>query len=105
MDFSEFLIAYVNTTSGVELKEKLNYVFKVYDQDDNKVIDRDEVARVLQGMFKLIGIQSDDVNFEKCIENIMDSLDVNHDSKISKDEFINGLLNDSYLYAMLSPFY
>ena len=104
MDFGEFLIAYVNTTSGVELKDKLNYVFTMYDQDNNKVIDRNEIALVLKGMFMLIGVQQENVNFERCLENIMDSLDVNRDSKISKEEFINGLLNDSYLYAMLSPF-
>ena len=87
------------------MKDKLNYVFKVYDHDNNKVIDRNEIASVLKGMFRLMGVRKENVDFEKCLENIMDSLDVNHDTKISKEEFINGLLNDSYLYAMLSPFY
>jgi Ca2+-binding EF-hand superfamily protein len=102
VDFGEFIVAYVNTTNGVELKDKLNYVFKVYDRDNNKVLDRTEIATVLKGMLRLMNVQNAD--FNAIMENIMESLDINHDTKISKEEFINGLINDSYLYAMLSPF-
>jgi hypothetical protein len=34
----------------------------------------------------------------------MSSLDENHDTKISRAEFIEGMLSDPYLYALISPF-
>jgi Ca2+-binding EF-hand superfamily protein len=103
VDFGEFLIAYVATT-GTDLREKLKYAFAVYDQDNNKVLEENEIRLVLKAMFKLLNVDESTVNFEKCLENIMNSLDENKDSKISKGEFIDGIINDPYLYALLSPF-
>jgi Ca2+-binding EF-hand superfamily protein len=98
-----FLIAYV-ATNGTEVREKLEYVFQIYDRDNNKVIDQSEIKLVLKSMFKLLNVNQNNVDFERCLKNIMSSLDVNKDSKISKAEFIDGILNDSILYALLSPF-
>jgi hypothetical protein len=57
-------------------------VFKVYDQDNNKVIDRTEISIVLKGILKLMDVK--DVDFDAIMENVMDSLDSNHDTKISR---------------------
>lgn len=59
---------------------------------------------VLKSMFKLLNVNEGSTNFERCVENVMSSLDQNKDSKISKGEFIDGVLNDPYLFALLSPF-
>lgn len=48
-------IAYGLTTHG-NVKEKLEYVFNLYDLDNNGYIVKDEVKPVLQGMFSLFGI-------------------------------------------------
>ncbi len=48
-------IAYSFTTHG-NVKEKLEYVFNLYDLDNNGYIEKDEVKPVLQGMFRLLGI-------------------------------------------------
>ena len=103
VDFGEFLIAYVATNSD-EPREKLTYIFDVYDNDHNKFLDENEIRLVVRAMFKLLKVDEAHCNFERCIENIMNSLDVNHDRKITKQEFIEGVLSDSYLYALLSPF-
>lgn len=103
VDFSEFLIAYA-TTNGTDVREKLEYVFQIYDRDNNKVLDEAEIKFVLKSMFKLLNVSQNSVDFDRCLRNIMISLDANKDSKISKAEFIEGILNDAYLYALLSPF-
>lgn len=55
-------------------------------------------------MFRLLGVKLENVNVENCIKNIMSSLDVNKDTKITKKEFIDGILADSFLYSLISPF-
>lgn len=103
VDFGEFLIAYVATTNG-DPREKLKFAFDVYDQDNNKVLDEREIRIVLRSMFKLLNMNESSVNMDKCLENIMSTLDENKDSKISKGEFIDGVLADPLLYHLLSPF-
>lgn len=103
VDFGEFLISYVATNSS-DPHEKLNYAFNVYDKDNNKSIDENEIRLVLKSMLKLLSVDVEKINFEDCMKNIMSSLDKNHDTKISKAEFIEGILSDSYLFALLSPF-
>ena len=105
IDFREFLIAYVQTTDGADLREKLDYVFQIYDVDDNKVIDESEIRLVLKAMFRLLNIDENNVNFDKCVANILEILDQNKDSKISKGEFIEGIISDSFCMTMLSPFH
>lgn len=68
------------------------------------MIDENEMRTVLRAMFTLLGVDESSTNFDKCIKNIMASLDENRDNKISKGEFIDGILSDSYLNALLSPF-
>ena len=76
----------------------------MYDKDNNRVIDEHEMRTVMKAMFKLLSVDEEKTNFDKCVKNIMASLDENKDSKISRGEFIEGILADSYLYALLSPF-
>jgi Ca2+-binding EF-hand superfamily protein len=63
VDFGEFLIAYVATNTG-DPREKLKYVFDIYDQDKNRVIDEHEMRTVLKSMFKLLNVNEENGNFE-----------------------------------------
>ena len=103
VDFGEFLISYVATTQG-DPREKLKYAFNVYDQDNDKVLDEGEILLVLKAMFLLLNIHSSSVDMDNCLQNVMNSLDVNKDRKISVGEFIDGILADSVLQALMSPF-
>ena len=103
VDFGEFLISYV-VTNGNDVREKLKYAFYVYDEDNNKVLDESEIRDVLKAMFILLNVNSHNVDLDSCMENIMKSLDVNRDRKISMGEFTDGILNDSVLQALMSPF-
>ena len=103
----KFLVAYVITSNekgDQDQRIRLNYVFELYDLDNNKILDESEIRQVIKIMFNLLGVQEQNVDFERCIGNIMYSLDVNHDTKITKKEFIDGILSDSFLYSLLCPF-
>ncbi len=93
-----------NDVDEEEHRKKLNYVFELYDLDNNKILDENEIRQVIKIMFKLLGVKKENVNFEKCMENVMNSLDNNHDTKITKKEFIDGILSDDFLYSLLCPF-
>jgi Ca2+-binding EF-hand superfamily protein len=103
VDFNEFLIALVATTNG-EAREKLKYAFAVYDLDNDKVLNEDEIRQVLKAMFSLLNMKNSNVDMNQCLQNVMNSLDVNKDKKISIGEFIDGILEDSVLQALMSPF-
>ena len=75
------------------------------DLDNNKVLDEYEIRSGLKQMFKLLGVTETSVNLERCLENIMNTLDSNKDSKISRREFIDGVISDNFLYTLFSPFY
>ena len=90
-----------NEHGDQDQRKRLNYVFELYDLDNNKVLDEHEIRQVIKIMFKLLGVDQHNIDFDRCIENIMNSLDVNHDTKVTKKEFIDGILNDSFLYSLL----
>jgi hypothetical protein len=49
-------------------------------------------------------MKNSNVDMNQCLQNVMNSLDVNKDKKISIGEFIDGILEDSVLQALMSPF-
>jgi hypothetical protein len=58
-------------------------------------------------MFELLGMSGDashKYSYNQCADTIMKNLDVNEDQCISKEEFIQGLLRDSFLQSLMNPF-
>jgi neuronal calcium sensor 1 len=103
VDFGEFLLAYVATT-GSNPREKLNFVFDMYDKNNDKLLTGQELRQGIKTMIKLLGMTEKSCDIDKCIDNIMVSLDQNNDNKISKKEFIEGCINDEFVLNLLSPF-
>jgi hypothetical protein len=68
------------------------------------MLDEYELRTGLRRMFKLLGVNDNSVNINQCLENVMIALDSNKDSKISRTEFIEGVLSDNFLYTLFSPF-
>lgn len=86
---------------------KLRYAFNVYDLDHNSMIDRAEVLFILRAMFQLLGMNENNTqkySYEQCADTIMKTLDINEDQRISKEEFIQGLLKDQFLQSLMNPF-
>jgi Ca2+-binding EF-hand superfamily protein len=82
----KFLIAYIITSDQREessQRNKLNYVFELYDLDHNKLLDESEIRYAIRLMFKILGVKEENVNFERCIQDIMCSLDSNNDKQVN----------------------
>ncbi|CAF0713651.1 unnamed protein product [Brachionus calyciflorus] len=100
--FNEFLIAYSLTSRG-DPKKKLEYAFSIYDIDNNGSLSSTEVRSVLVGMLDLLGADKK-TDSQALASECIQQLDANRDGKIGKDEFINGLLSNYSLRALMSPF-
>lgn len=71
------------------------------------MIDRAEILFVLRAMFELLGMNernSKPYSYDECADTIMANLDVNADQRISKEEFIQGLIKDPFLQSLMNPF-
>lgn len=58
-------------------------------------------------MFELLGMSDDKsgkYSYTQCVDTIMKTLDVNADEHISKEEFIQGLIQDPFLQSLMNPF-
>ena len=94
---------YAITSLGT-MRQKLEYVFAVYDKDKNNSIDRKEMIRVISAMYDLLGKSKAQYSPERCVEDIFSLIDVNHDRALNKEEFIDGVMNNPYLSDLVSPF-
>ncbi|CAF0713655.1 unnamed protein product [Brachionus calyciflorus] len=103
INFNEFMIAYALTSRG-DPKKKLEYAFTLYDADNNGTLDMAEVRSVLVGMLDLLGADKKNTNVAQLTEECCRELDTSRDGKITKDEFVNGLLRNYSLRALMSPF-
>jgi Ca2+-binding EF-hand superfamily protein len=103
ISFSEFLIGYSLTSKG-DLKRKLEYAFELYDSDGNGYLDQKEIKEVITGMLDLLGAEKRSNNASQLAEECLKQLDASNDGKVSKDEFINGLLKNYSLRSLMSPF-
>jgi len=86
------------------LRQKLDYVFAIYDRDKNNSIDRNEMEGVITAMYDLLGKSKDDYPPARCVDDVFSLIDVNHDHSLTKDEFIEGVLKNPYISDIISPF-
>ena len=100
VDFGEFLIAFWVRAKG-NVREKLAWLFDVYDCDKSNYITYWELTKMLRLVLNMKGIKEDPYNKARYI---MDKLDRSGDGKISKAEFIAGCTADSSMRSLFSPF-
>jgi len=96
------LIGYAITSKG-DLKSKLVYAFELYDADNNGFLTPNEVQEVLSGMLDLLGADKK-TDVKALTAEVMKQLDSSHDGKVSKDEFVNGLMANYSIRALMNPF-
>ncbi|CAF1365003.1 unnamed protein product [Adineta steineri] len=104
IDFVEFLIA-ISVTSHGDIREKLNMAFNMYDIDKNGSVDSKEMEQIVTAIYDLLGEENrkGENSPAKRVEKIMKKLDLNGDRSLTKDEFINGCLQDDFLKNLLAP--
>ncbi len=86
------------------MRQKLDYVFAIYDRDKNNSINRKNMIKVISAMYDLSGKSKTDYPPERFVEDVFSLIDVNNDRTLTKDEFIDGVLKNPYLSDIISPF-
>ncbi|CAF3478476.1 unnamed protein product [Rotaria sordida] len=101
VDFSEFLIAYIATSTGTT-REKFEYAFEVFDINADDKIKQKEAEKILHIICQIVGLPEEDA--KTYAKTVMISFDINYDKALTKEEFVNGCLHDSALGKIADPF-
>jgi Ca2+-binding EF-hand superfamily protein len=100
VSFGEWIVVLSTITRGT-VKEKLDWLFHLFDLDNDGQITRDELLFILRFLAK-VHPDSDGRRPSDFVDLIFDKWDVDKDGSLSKAEFIAGFthfkhLNDSVI--------
>ncbi|XP_067221353.1 guanylyl cyclase-activating protein 3 isoform X1 [Chanodichthys erythropterus] len=99
IDFVEYIAAVSLLLKG-EINQKLKWYFKLFDQDGNGKIDRDEmetIFKAIQDITRSYDIPPDDI-----VTLIYEKIDVNNEGELTLEEFITGAKEHPDIMEMLS---
>jgi guanylate cyclase activator 1 len=90
--------------SDGEVNKRLEWMFEVYDINNDGAIDRKEIETIIKAILKMNKKQlvGDQTNATK-IDEIFDKLDDNENEKVSKEEFVSNCSNNVFLRDILVP--
>ncbi|CAF0956195.1 unnamed protein product [Adineta steineri] len=117
--FDIFRIFYLNEYQNYLAKgnpeKKLKWAFKMYDIDSNGSVDRQEMLRIIESIYDLLGagvvknasngaVAGRDPNDtpESRTAQIFAIMDEDNNGVITEEEFIRGCMADRVLYQMLT---
>jgi Ca2+-binding EF-hand superfamily protein len=103
LTFKDFVIGYGLTTEG-NPADKLDYAFDIYDADSDGYLTSAELKNGLTAMLDLMGADKAKYNINELASECIQLLDTSKDGKVSKEEFITGLLKNYRLRVLMSPF-
>ncbi|XP_063966695.1 neuronal calcium sensor 1-like isoform X1 [Lytechinus pictus] len=105
IEFEEFIQA-LSVTSRGNIDEKLNWAFRLYDLDGDGKITRREMLCIVEAIYQMVGnmvqLPEDENTPEKRVDKMFALMDKNHDSQISKEEFLDGSRKDPSIVQALS---
>jgi len=97
VDFGEFLIAFWIKAKG-SVRNKLVWLFDVYDIDKSGFISMTELTHMLRLVFSLKSMNDDPV---ERAQYVMGLVDCNSDGQLSRLEFVEGCMMDDELRELL----
>ncbi|KAJ3115037.1 Neuronal calcium sensor 1 [Phlyctochytrium bullatum] len=105
IDFKEFICA-LSVTSRGRTDEKLVWAFQLYDIDNDGLISRDEMQRIVEAIYKMVGsmvkLPPDEDTPEKRVAKIFSMMDLDLDDALSMEEFKEGSKKDPTILHALS---
>ena len=102
IEFIDLMFA-ISLTSTGDIDKKINVAFKIYDIDKNGLIDKKELNKIIEAIYELSDSEVTKELSDEDIELIMNELDKNNDTFISKEEFIDGCVNNKKVSDLLFP--
>ena len=90
-----------NCTNMSSPKDKLEWIFRVFDEDGGGSIDIDEVIRLVIGLFNMGGEGEDKEVLLACVLDIIEVIDVDGDGEITRDEFVTNAMKSGFIQKLL----
>ena len=84
-----------------EIEDKLEWIFKIFDQDGAGYIDVLELQDVIEGVYRMVGKPVDKDEVMDCIAEIRYAIDDDRDWKITKEEFVTNGLKSKFILQLL----
>ncbi|KAJ1907000.1 Calcium-binding protein NCS-1 [Tieghemiomyces parasiticus] len=105
IDFKEFICALSVSCRGT-LEEKIMWTFRLYDTDQDGYITYEEMLRIVEAIYKMVGtmvtLPEDEDTPEKRVKKLFNLMDKDHDGKVSLDEFKEGSAQDPSIVEALN---
>jgi Ca2+-binding EF-hand superfamily protein len=105
IDFKEFICA-LSITSRGQNEDKLDWAFALYDIDGDGLISKDEMLQIVTSIFKMVGsmvkLPEDEDTPEKRVDKIWASMAKEGETKVDKQRFKQGALDDESIISALS---
>ena len=101
INFQEFISALGITTNG-STKERVGWVFSMYDLDDNGYLDRLELTRILRAVNKMAGSVVDEETLKKKVHKMYKNYDKDNNAQLSVHEFLNAVKMEPQLRELFA---
>ncbi|XP_034557374.1 guanylyl cyclase-activating protein 3 [Notolabrus celidotus] len=99
IDFVEY-IAGISLLLKGEINQKLKWYFKLFDQDGNGKIDKEEMETIFKAIQDIT--RSYDVPPEEIVNIVYEKIDVNGEGELTLEEFISGARDHPDIMDMLA---
>lgn len=100
IDFREFIIG-LSMSMRSSFEDKMKYIFKLYDLNDNNLISKDEMLVIVKAIYKMCG-STDDSAAERQVNCIYEKMDVDCDGQITMEEFVATAKSDATVRNVLT---
>ncbi|XP_067132994.1 A-type potassium channel modulatory protein KCNIP1-like [Centruroides vittatus] len=105
--FTDFVVGLSVLARG-SLREKLRWVFGLYDINGDGFITKDEMTRIVNSIYDLMGRATEpsleDHNAKEHVERVFQKLDLNRDGVVTIDEFMDSCSNDDNIKNSMTVF-
>ena len=96
MDFTEYVLA-EDAVGLASPREKLNWIFNVFDKDGGGVIDHKEMRDVVLGLFTMAGIRIHEDILVDRLKEMLEATDMDGDGEIEREEFIKNAMKRGFI--------